>query len=143
MGTRSSIAIKNPDGTVECVYCHWDGYPEHNGKILQEHYRNETKLRELLTHGDISSLAPKIGSKHDFDNRRPNECNFYGRDRCENDVSSRKHCDINTWLEVDGQAYNYIFDPSANEWYLAGQEVKTTVVCSKLTETLNKDQGKP
>ena len=36
MGTRSTIALEYADGTVEQVYCHWDGYVSHNGLILSE-----------------------------------------------------------------------------------------------------------
>ena len=67
MGTRSTIALEFADGTVQQVYCHWDGYLEHNGKILQEHYSDPFKLRELIDLGDMSSLAPNIGTQHSFE----------------------------------------------------------------------------
>ena len=60
MGTRSTIALEFADGTVEQVYCHWDGYLEHNGKILQEHYSDPFKLRDLIDMGGISSLCNTI-----------------------------------------------------------------------------------
>jgi hypothetical protein len=66
MGTRSTIALEFADGTVEQVYCHWDGYLEHNGKILQEHYSDPFKLRDLIDMGGISSLGKSIGKKHPF-----------------------------------------------------------------------------
>ena len=66
MGTRSTIALEFADGTVEQVYCHWDGYLEHNGKILQEHYSDPFKLRDLIDQGGISSLGKSIGKKHPF-----------------------------------------------------------------------------
>ena len=66
MGTRSTIALEYADGTVEQVYCHWDGYLEHNGKILQEHYSDPFKLRDLIDQGGISSLGKSIGKKHPF-----------------------------------------------------------------------------
>ena len=66
MGTRSTIALEFADGTVEQVYCHWDGYLDHNGAILKEHYSNPFKLRELIDLGDLSSLRPEIGTKHAF-----------------------------------------------------------------------------
>ena len=31
MATRSTISIQKNDGTIRSVYCHWDGYCEHNG----------------------------------------------------------------------------------------------------------------
>ena len=66
MGTRSTIALEFADGTVEQVYCHWDGYLSHNGKILQEHYSDPFKLRDLIDLGYISSLGKEVGEKHPF-----------------------------------------------------------------------------
>ena len=66
MATRSTIALEFADGTVEQVYCHWDGYLAHNGKILQEYYSNPFILRDLIDMGDISSLGRIIGTKHPF-----------------------------------------------------------------------------
>ena len=56
MATRSTIAKLGKDGIIKAVYCHSDGYLEHNGKVLNEYYKDESKVDELLTHGDISSL---------------------------------------------------------------------------------------
>ena len=56
MATRSRIAIENQDGTVNSVYCHFDGYISGVGKTLFEHYDQE-KLEKLLELGDISSLG--------------------------------------------------------------------------------------
>jgi hypothetical protein len=66
MGTRSTIAIERADGTVDQIYCHWDGYLEHNGTILFEHYSDPFKLQDLIDHGGISSLKKNIGLKHPF-----------------------------------------------------------------------------
>jgi hypothetical protein len=60
MGTRSTIALEFADGTVEQVYCHWDGYLEHNGKILAEHYMNPFKVKQLLALGGFSSLQETV-----------------------------------------------------------------------------------
>ena len=59
MGTRSRIGIEMPDHSVVSVYCHWDGYPEHNGKILVEHYLDRDKIQELIDGGGISSLRTR------------------------------------------------------------------------------------
>jgi len=67
MGTRSTIALEFADSTVQQIYCHWDGYLEHNGKILQEHYSDPFKLRDLIDLGDMSSLGERIGTQHAFD----------------------------------------------------------------------------
>jgi hypothetical protein len=60
MGTRSTIALEFADGTVEQVYCHWDGYLENNGKILYAHYSDPFKLKELLALGAFSSLRDTV-----------------------------------------------------------------------------------
>lgn len=128
MGTRSTIAIQNADGTVTGIYCHWDGYLSHNGYILKEFYTDEAKVRELIALGDLSSLGAEIGEKHPFDERVDAEtyaetrCTAYGRDRGEKDVDA-KTCDSWTALLDDfGQEYDYLFTPGKG-WtvrYFAG-----------------------
>jgi len=101
MGTRSRIGVMHGD-VVKSVYCHWDGYLEHNGAILQEHY-DSSKANFLVALGDISSLGRLIGEAHPFskyDIKEGSEdfdklmalheqaeaegwCTFYGRDRGE------------------------------------------------------------
>ena len=97
MGTRSMIAIQNPySKDVRAVYCHWDGYLEHNGSILQKHYAASPKVNNLIALGDLSSLRPEIGEKHAFSQldlceadreayeaQHGNSCTFYTRDRGE------------------------------------------------------------
>ena len=60
MGTRSTIALEFADGTVEQVYCHWDGYLEHNGQILAKHYMDPFKVRDLIALGSFSSLDTTV-----------------------------------------------------------------------------------
>lgn len=117
MATRSTIAIRNPNGTVTGVYCHWDGYFAYNGAILRDHYQDESKVRELIALGNISSLAEKIGTKHDFDTAPKGECNFYGRDRGEPEQEPRTYAGWNALLNDNGQEYNYLFVPGEG-WYV-------------------------
>jgi len=65
MGTRSTIALEFADGTVEQVYCHWDGYLENNGAILYAHYSNPFKVKELLALGAFSSLRESVEETED------------------------------------------------------------------------------
>ena len=60
MGTRSTIALEFADGTVEQVYCHWDGYLSNNGQILARHYMDPFKVKELLALGAFSSLCTTV-----------------------------------------------------------------------------------
>ena len=122
MGTRSTIAIQNQDGTVTGIYCHWDGYTSHNGRILAENYTTESAVRELIALGDISSLGETVGVKTDFDNAAKGQCVAYGRDRGETDVEAKTYASHADFLDVMGQEYDYLFTPGAG-WtvrYFAG-----------------------
>ena len=86
MATRSVIAKLDENG-IKAVYCHNDGYLSHNGCILDSHYQDESKVDELLKHGDISSLGNNIGEKINWDDfelaHYNQQCMFYVRDRGE------------------------------------------------------------
>ena len=94
MGTRSTIAMEFADGTVQQVYCHWDGYLAHNGQILFQYYSDPFKLRDLIDLGDMSSLGPNIGTQHAFDKAPEGECTFYLRDRKEQGCKAKKFKDF-------------------------------------------------
>jgi hypothetical protein len=135
MATRSRIGIVNADSTVTSIYCHWDGSPDYNGAILVEHYNTESKIRELMALGDISSLSPNIGVKHDFDFYHKskqyteteflalqNMCNAYGRDRGETGIEAQTHKFVNAFLSA-GEAYNYLWHN--NQWQCFDWENQT------------------
>ena len=116
MSTRSNIGIRNTDGTIEYIYCHFDGYPEHNGEILTQYYTNDNRVKELLKLGDLSVLGKFIGEKQDFDNRIKDYCLAYGRDRGETGVSSSTTT-LENLLSNDIIDYTYIFDGDYWECY--------------------------
>jgi hypothetical protein len=137
MGTRSTIALEFADGTVEQVYCHWDGYLEHNGKILQEHYSDPFKLRDLIDQGGISSLGKVVGNTHPFSPfegetqkaqyeaaMAAGATTFYARDRGE-DISINKFKDYEHFL-IDGQweEYDYILrnDNGKAVWFVSDHD---------------------
>jgi hypothetical protein len=60
MATRSTIAQLNKDGTITSIYCHWDGYPEGVGSVLDNHYNTDEMVDKLLNIGDISTLCENI-----------------------------------------------------------------------------------
>ena len=118
MATRSTIAIENLDGTVDMIYCHWDGYLSHNGLILAKHWQDPDKLQQMIQRGDMSILGTEVGSQHDFDNRNDGECTFYGRDRGETGVDARHFAGFEDY-EANHQyeEYEYILR-STRQWYV-------------------------
>jgi len=119
MSTRSHIGLRNTDGTVDYIYCHFDGYPEHNGKILTENYQTIDKVKQLLDLGSLSILGPEIGEQQDFSDRSTHNkewCLAYGRDRGESNTSKR-NLYFNDLLSDDGVDYLYVFDGDYWECY--------------------------
>jgi len=68
MSTRSMIAQAQKNGTVRAVYCHGDGYPEHNGRLLNEYWTEQADVAELIEGGDMSSLGATLST-----------CKFYAQ----------------------------------------------------------------
>ena len=122
MATRSTIAKLGKDGIIKAVYCHNDGYLEYNGKMLNEHYKDESKVDELLAHGDISSLNKNIGVKIDFmdyELRAKNEqCRFYHRDRGEDLMFNEFESDIEYIEWANGVANGFIYLYAFGAWYV-------------------------
>lgn len=118
MSTRSLICKELPNGKYRTIYCHWDGYLDHNGVILNDIYDTEEKVDKLLDLGNLSSLRvglePGKLKEHSFENPQENVCIAYGRDRGESDQEAKeltlKELFENTWIE-----YFYIFTKN-NEW---------------------------
>tara|TARA_R100001082_G_scaffold108875_1_gene84892 strand:- start:131 stop:574 length:444 start_codon:yes stop_codon:yes gene_type:complete len=42
------------------MYCHYDGYLEHNGKLLLDNYTSTKDVKALISLGNIRSLKPTI-----------------------------------------------------------------------------------
>lgn len=113
MATRSRIAIEKENGTVESIYCHWDGYPENNGRILVENYTDHEKVQALINLGDISSLAPNIDAApdtgHTFNGPVDGVVVAYGRDRGETGIDKKTHSSVPDFFNGDIEEYGYLF----------------------------------
>jgi hypothetical protein len=131
MGTRSRIGIEMPDHTVVSVYCHWDGYVEHNGKILVEHYQNREDVQELIDGGSISSLRTRGDWNHSSPLRDENgeyTCDAEGNIMSENDREPQPlyytergeevevlHSSFDQFISDNcGEEYAYLFDLNGN-----------------------------
>ena len=114
MATRSTIAYKTPQGKIRAVYCHWDGYPAHNGEMLRRYYTQARKIAQLIELGTISSLQkdvfPTPNSGHSFDTPEEDVTIFYGRDRGETGQETREFETVADWISEYGEEYNYLWD---------------------------------
>ena len=130
MATRSNIGIVNEDGSVTGIYCHWDGYPENNGKLLLNHYTTSGIVNGLMSLGNLSYLAENLycdDNNHSFKNPVKGVCVAYGRDRGESGTNSRTFDNISEFEKFAGNSwadYQYLFnnnkwtyrESSSNKW---------------------------
>lgn len=143
MATRSTIAMEREDGAVVQIYCHWDGYLNHNGKILLEHYSDPAKVAQLLALGNLSVLGPEIGEAHDFNSNDHDICTFYGRDRGEDDVDAQLYVDFETYrLHHQYEEYEYIMRTVDGQptWFVHSDEFHYIPLTEAIAIELEQDE---
>lgn len=117
MSTNSRIGILHEDGTTETIYCHWDGYPDHQMPILAKHYDTAEKVKALLSLGDISilgeRLAPEADEPHSFEKPAEGVTVAYQRDRKEPMQPALTHKSVVSLMRADWGIPYYYF--SMNE----------------------------
>jgi len=121
MSTRSRIGILYEGGTTETIYCHSNGYPEHQLPILTQHYNTLEKVENLLDLGDISLLeeriAPNPDEEHSFNHSAEGVTVAYHRDRGEPMNFATCHKSIATLKKSNrGIEWFYLFDAQKGEW---------------------------
>jgi len=136
MSTRSMIIRENLDGSYDTIYCHWDGYPSNNGRLLLGYWNTPELVGALIKLGDLSSLGTRIGTKHDFDKWDSNgpemDCNAYGRDRGEKGVKSKHYKDADklaTMLADSWTEWVYTFRLADRKWYYTNNPSPTWFKC--------------
>jgi len=106
MSTRSSINIQNEDGSVDGIYCHYDGHVDSVGKMLINNYTTDEKVRELIDLGDISYLGPTPSEE---------DTRSYHRWRDEDlNISHYSSAD-----EIDRRSFSYNYLWKNDMWWLS------------------------
>ena len=109
MSTNSRIGIlippTDPDypketTTIRSIYCHWDGYPSHMGKVLHQSYGTIDLVNELLDKGDARLIDVTGESEHYMNSEGG----------CSSDTMT-----VNRFTEEFLEQYNYIAIPVPNE----------------------------
>ena len=104
MGTRSRVAVMHGD-VCKSVYCHYDGYLDYTGRILQEHY-DSTAANQLIALGDNSGVKESV-----------EEMNFY-KDRGEEDVGYQVAHSFEEFLEQVERCFGeYYYVMRDGVWY--------------------------
>ena len=110
MSTNSRIGIlippTDPDypdqtTTIRSIYCHWDGYPSHMGKVLHQTYGTIDLVNELLDKGDARLIDVTGESEH----------YMHSEGGCTSDTMT-----VNRFTEHFLEEYNYIAIPVPNDY---------------------------
>jgi len=112
MSTRSYIAKELPNGKYKTIYCHFDGYIDGVGVLLNDIYNTEKQVDKILALGNLSSLdvvlEPNKLKEHSFASPQKHVTVAYGRDRHEQKMEAKdltlKDMFEDYWIE-----YFYIF----------------------------------
>ena len=110
MATRSRIGLQLSDDSIVSVYCHYNGYPAYNGRILRTHYDTIEKVRELIDGGDMSCARTNAGWNNET---LPEVGPLYYSSRGED--CPPRHDETMTEFFKNGEEFGYIFQNG--EWF--------------------------
>ena len=120
MSTRSLICIKEKENVYECIYCHFDGYVEGVGQMLDTYYKSKEKMQNLIALGDMSYLRESIECPegHTFIKPKEGYSVFYGRDRGETNVgrTTFTYESLIKYFKNGGCDYLYVYEPTENKF---------------------------
>jgi len=117
VSTNSSITVKQ--GKIyKNIYCHWDGYPSYNGKMLLQHYNSQEGADSLVDNGNISTLKESVACPegHSFETPADKHTVFYGRDRGEENQEAKVFDNFKEAIISNSQEYDYYWD--GEKWWV-------------------------
>ena len=116
MGTRSLIGKQLKDGSILGVYCHYDGYPEYNGRMLRDKYNTVAKVDKLIDGGDMSCVYTNAGWNNET---LPESGPLHYTSRGESLESNAPelYSDLNAFLNgADASGAEYTYHYADGEW---------------------------
>lgn len=124
MSTRSSISVRIGD-KIKTVYCHFDGYPSHNGKILLDNYNSQELAEAIICLGDLSYLGESLEcpTNHKYKTPLDGYSIFYYRDRGDEiaDCEASVYSSIEQAMIKEAQEYNYLWN--GEKWLVNGFDI--------------------
>lgn len=122
MSTPCTIGILNKDYSIDCIYCHNDGYSDYMMNMLATHYNTAELAQSLINLGNLSRVQAKLTpttKTHSFDHPESGVTIAYTRDRGEdwNNAKPTHYDDIDDFNQSDeSKYYTYVFDTKSNQW---------------------------
>lgn len=121
MSTRCYIGkLDDKSNDVKFIYCHFDGYPEDVGYILDTYYKDAGKVEDLLDLGDISVLKQEVSASLSYTEKEIKDkvTVAYFRDKCEEwDSIAPKHTQLANY-EKGEDTIDYLYLYKDGIWYV-------------------------
>ena len=116
ISTRARIGILKKDGSIESIYCHFDGYLDGVGKMLNDNYQKYDDVKELIKLGNVSGLREKVKSDDPEKETTAYHRNM-GEDFKKNKPMVTKTFDEFQEILFDAWVgYVYLYDEQTNNW---------------------------
>lgn len=134
--------MREQNGSLKSVICHWDGYLSHVGRMLLTYYNTDEKANALIALGYLDILEKYLyplpaSLKRYFDlERNPKLISTHSYDSPQKDVTIAYHRDTNQEFEQNTysslkdfeqdkpfiELYSYLFKDG--QWHVMSSEVK-------------------
>ena len=133
MATRALIGYLDNDGVLTTTYNHYDGYPDHLGKILDTYYSGNKRARDVANKGYISYFEDD-GNIVSNNKRNPDKIEL-GRDLGTGDQLDWEDALLEMAKHIDdyGADYAYIWYEEDGDW----SEIKNTGIRSMVDQLAN------
>ena len=137
MATRALIGYLDDDGVLTTTYNHYDGYPDHLGKILDTYYSRNKRARDVANKGYISYFEDDgdiVSNAFPNNKRNPDKIEL-GRDLGTGDQLDWEDALLEMAKHIDdyGADYAYIWYEDDGDW----SEIKNTGIRSMVDQLAN------
>ena len=137
MATRALIGYLDDDGVLTTTYNHYDGYPDHLGKILDTYYSRNKRARDVANKGYISYFEDDgdiVSNTFPNNKRNPDKIEL-GRDLGTGDQLDWEDALLEMAKHIDGYGadYAYIWYEDDGDW----SEIKNTGIRSMVDQLAN------
>lgn len=154
MSTRSLIGSQDENGKIKAIYCHSDGYPDHLGATLIDHYNTQDKIDALIALGDLSALYENIAPlseyappsyayrepkdvKHSYNTPQKGVTKAYHRDRGE-ELRIHEYDNEEGFIKAQGQFWaDYIYLWKNGKWHVDGHVLTAEIIKNGIPKPAN------
>jgi hypothetical protein len=138
MATRSMIGVQRDNGTIEAIYCHWDGYPSHHGPILLTAYNGPRKIEALIRQGDLSCLGSILvtdATGAEDEDACSNINGYVGGDGGDSECSAKVYTSLDDLRERQTWC-DYYYIHKEGRWYVTTDSEEDELVLLELAGSI-------